>query len=111
MNKGLKNELKKAQLMIFQLKEQNRKQKEAHQEHATKLACEMNEIDSKIKNSYKNVRRWLIIRKKQFNLKRKNTTLQAENRALEEELERVKRKVSKRNLKILVEEETSKTCR
>ena len=63
MNKGINININKAQLMIFQQKEENKKWKELHQKHVVNLASEMCEIEGKIKNSMKIGRKWLITRK------------------------------------------------
>ena len=84
VNKGLKIELKKEQLMIIQLKEENRKHKELDWEHATKLAGDMSEIKGKIKNAKKTIKRSLTTRRQLINMKRKNTTLQVDNRTMKE---------------------------
>ena len=70
MNKNLKIEFKKAQLMIVQLREENIKHKESHSENAAKTTSDMNEIECTNKNAKKIARRWLIIRTQLFNLKR-----------------------------------------
>lgn len=94
--KRLKTQLKEAQDMNVKLREENREIKMKFAEHMDQ--CE--DIPTKTKIM---TRKRLPLHRQVKNLYGRNRAMQAENRPLREELKTLKRKISKRNLELLVE--------